>query len=147
MHAILVVMFDDERYDAEIILNRRGRRDFTARDIAEILNCHTSNIWKNVVRGRFPVPKVPGVGSQGAIWSQEQVIEMMILKKKRLPREHGTVRGARQHESLREEFCEPCRLALNKSRRQKYAKIPYEVRQQRRRPWNDRRKAKLARVC
>ena len=65
--------------------------------------------------------------------------------RKKAPREHGTIKGARQHRYNNETLCEPCRQASADYQRSKYVPVartkqtPEEVRAKQQQKYRERR--------
>lgn len=122
-------MFDDERYDAEIQLDRLGHREFTSLDIAGILECARSTVLNYVNMGRFPRAAFIREGNAAHYWTREQVIDIMTHPERPYTgrrRQHrnvhpcGTWQGCRRHQWHKEPVCDPCRLAMNEYKRGRY---------------------------
>jgi hypothetical protein len=120
------VGYDTERYDAEIRLDRAMIPEYSSVNLAQFFGCHPRTMRKAVASGRIPAPALLGWGNRPHVWTKEQVITMIAedsypKTKDNLPhaREHGTVKGAYQHQRRHEPSCEPCRLALYERRQEK----------------------------
>lgn len=127
-------VYDPDEFDAEIILDRLGNCDYTAETLAELFKCSAWTVRKAVREDRIVQPAFPWTPSRPDPhrWSREQVVLMLAtgvhptgMEERRAQnvREHGTAKGARQHEWREETMCNPCLAARRAHRRDLYSQI------------------------
>lgn len=120
--------YDPDRFDAEIILDRRGMRGpFTTTDLMELFGVSRTTIATSVRRGVLPRAEKPGKpGDQyPAEWSHDQIVGALATgqhpkqriqhpcknPRKRKEIEHGTIRGYRMEQYRGIKPCDLCRTA------------------------------------
>lgn len=75
--------FDDDLFDAEVLVERTGKAKFTAIDIGILAGAPTRNAARQLVlrvrrRGEIPPPAFPGGGRLPDVWSKRQVVAIVL---------------------------------------------------------------------
>ena len=80
--------YDDLRFDAEIIVERHGCARFDREALAEFLGVHPDSVFRMIKAGGIPAPHhyeetnwSDGKRNEIAIWTPEQVVEMLVNAK------------------------------------------------------------------
>jgi hypothetical protein len=128
-------MYDANRYDAEILLERSGISTFTVEGLCRVLRCCRTTLYQAKKDGKVPEPEIAAPGKPSE-WDREQVIEMLahrLSAPKRKPKvakpavkprprlktiPHGTYPGFDAHVRRGVPVCQPCRDAKNAYKRE-----------------------------
>jgi hypothetical protein len=79
------VAFDDDLFDAQVIVERFGRARFNKFDLAELLGLAPNSVWKAVKRGRIPEAHHYEWVTEyypEAVWTFDQVVEIVAARRK-----------------------------------------------------------------
>src|ERR1017187_5491523 len=80
-------VFDDDEFDARVLVERANLAVFTTIDIAALFGCSRETVWENNRAGHLPPPMWPRRhDSDGDRWSREQVVDVMTGLIRRGPR-------------------------------------------------------------
>src|SRR6185312_1903396 len=82
----------------------------------QLLGVHKETVLTALGRGNIPAPLFPAAPGGSHCWTRDQVLDIMMSPTRPSTvqtidelREHGTLRGGRQHYRLREPLCDECR--------------------------------------
>lgn len=80
-----VTVFDDDLFDAEIVVDRAGGDTFTCIEIGFLMGAPTSNSARQrgvraKAKGSLPPPAFPGNRNSPDYWSKRQVVEFMARR-------------------------------------------------------------------
>lgn len=124
---VTTVLFDDDLFDAEVIVGRAGCARFAKEELAALLGMAVQSIWRLVALGTIPEPAIredlPGKGRVRAYWTCAQATE--ILAERRRPKvvpECGTHAAWSRHRRLGEPLDDACREAHNAANRASQAR-------------------------
>lgn len=71
-----VAVFDDDLFDAEVIVGRMGFRELHRAEIAALYGIGCGSVWTHVARGRIPTPdhyEAADTGVDIAVWTPAQI--------------------------------------------------------------------------
>lgn len=81
------LVFDDDLFDAEILVERMGIDRFTTQEMCRLFSVERNTLYKAVARGHIPAPAWPafhdpkGAGHKSNEWSKGQVARIMLERK------------------------------------------------------------------
>lgn len=77
-------MFDDDLFDAQLIVERHGAARYDKFALADLLGVAVSSVWVMIRRGELPAPadkEWVKINVERSLWTVEQVVGIVLARR------------------------------------------------------------------